>query len=55
MYAQLKQSSGLINVWDYYGPTGKEDLEWTLAKMEEKPRTWKEFLVDTGPWFKALN
>ncbi|KAF8859641.1 NmrA-domain-containing protein [Acephala macrosclerotiorum] len=31
MHQQLKKSLGLINVWGYFGPSGKEDLEWTLA------------------------
>lgn len=51
MHEQLKKSMGLINDWGYFGTTGRKDLEWTLAQMEEKPTTWEEFLGNSRPWF----
>lgn len=51
MHQQLKKSRGLINVWGYFGPKGKDHLQWTLAQLEEKPKTWEDFVRDNGPWF----
>lgn len=51
MQQQLKKSLGLINIWGYFGPTGKKDLEWTLAQITEKPTSWEEFVKNNRPWF----
>lgn len=42
----------LYTKWGYYKPTGEQDLEWTLAQMDEKPKSLKQFLEDNGPWFQ---
>lgn len=35
----------------YYGPGGREHLEWTLAQMEERPSTWETFVKRNESWF----
>ncbi|KAL8926980.1 MAG: hypothetical protein Q9172_001573 [Xanthocarpia lactea] len=47
----LKDSSGLIEDYRYYGPSGQEDLEWTLAQMDDPPTTWAKFVEANEPWF----
>ncbi len=49
MHQQLKKNLGLIDLMGYFGPTGRKDLEWTLAQMEEKPKAWEDFLRENGP------
>lgn len=53
MHDQVKKSLGLINIWGYFGPMGKDDLEWTLAQMEERPNTWEGFVKGNEPWFEG--
>ena len=48
----LQSLRGLIAEFAYYGPRGKEDLAWTLAQMEEEPRSWREFVEANEPWFE---
>ncbi|KAI1305039.1 hypothetical protein F5Y03DRAFT_384526 [Xylaria venustula] len=43
--------AGLLGEYGYYGPTGNDDLAWTLEQVTEKLRTWEEFLRDHEPWF----
>lgn len=45
------EGAGLINDYEYYGPTGRKDLEWTLAQMDDKPTTWESFVTANEPWF----
>lgn len=45
------ESAGLIRDYQYYGPTGLKDLEWTLAQIKEPLTTWKEFVKKNEPWF----
>ena len=52
MKQRLARPLVLITKWGYYGPTGEQDLEWTLAQMDEKPKTLKQFLEDNEPWFQ---
>jgi hypothetical protein len=52
MREQLKKALGLMDIYSYFGPTGKKDLEWTLAQMDEKPTSWEDFLKVNGPWLK---
>ncbi|KAL8786619.1 MAG: hypothetical protein Q9195_008141 [Heterodermia aff. obscurata] len=47
----LKEMKGFIEDLEYFGPTGKEDLEWTLAQLKDKPTTWESFVEANGPWF----
>ncbi|KAL8861544.1 MAG: hypothetical protein Q9178_002068 [Gyalolechia marmorata] len=47
----LKDSSGLIEDYRYYGPSGQEELEWTLAQMDDPPTTWAKFVEANEPWF----
>lgn len=54
MQHELKKAAGLITVWHYFGPTGTEDLAWTLEHITEKPTTWEEFLTRTEPWFEVV-
>ena len=51
MVEALKEAGGLIRDYEYFGETGRADLEWTLEQMEEKPRGWREFVEQEGPWF----
>ncbi|KAI0968337.1 hypothetical protein F4678DRAFT_464405 [Xylaria arbuscula] len=43
--------AGLLGEYGYYGPTGNDDLAWTLEQVTEKLRTWDKFLRDNEPWF----
>lgn len=54
MVKSLKESTGLISDYSYYGPTGKKDLEWTLAQMQEEPTSWEDFVKANEPWFQDL-
>ena len=47
----LKESRGLISKYSYFGPTGKKDLDWTLAQMTDAPTSWEEFVRANEPWF----
>lgn len=52
MHQQLKKSLGLINIWGYFGKTGRKDLDWTLEQMSEMPTSWEEFVSgNKGHWF----
>lgn len=44
MMKSLKESTGLISGYSYYGPTGKKDLEWTLAQTQVNPTSREEFI-----------
>ena len=35
----LKESLGLIKDYEYYGPTGGRELQWTLEQIEGKAGT----------------
>lgn len=30
----LKESSGLVKDYEYYGPTGEREVQWTLEQIE---------------------
>ncbi|KAI4267093.1 MAG: hypothetical protein LQ337_008517 [Flavoplaca oasis] len=47
----LKEVTGLIEDYECYGPTGQEDLDWTLAQMDDPPTTWEKFVEENEPWF----
>ncbi|KAL8841788.1 MAG: hypothetical protein Q9170_000821 [Blastenia crenularia] len=47
----LKGGAGLIDDYQYYGPTGQKDLQWTLAQMDDAPTTWEKFVEVNKPWF----
>lgn len=48
----LKKISGLITVYAYFGPTGQDDLKWTLEQLTDKPTSWKQFVEENQPWFE---
>ena len=52
MAKSLTAGSGLIGDYSYYGPTGKKDLEWTLAQMNEEVTSWEDFVRANEPWFE---
>ena len=52
MQKVLREASGLLKEYGYYGPTGRKDLQWTLDQMEDKPTTWKVFVRKNEPWFQ---
>ncbi|KAL8766640.1 MAG: hypothetical protein Q9209_006623 [Squamulea sp. 1 TL-2023] len=47
----LKDSAGLVDEYQYFGPRGQEDLNWTLAQMDDPPTTWEKFVEANEPWF----
>ena len=47
----LEEAAGLISEYECYGPTGQEDLDWTLAQMDDAVTTWEKFVKDNEPWF----
>ncbi|KAI4231849.1 MAG: hypothetical protein LQ349_005346 [Xanthoria aureola] len=51
LLAMLKEVTGLISEYECYGPTGQEDLDWTLAQMDDAATTWERFVQDNEPWF----
>lgn len=54
MLKSLKESTGLISDYSYYGPTGKKDMEWTLAQLTEEPTSWETFVEANEPWFEEV-
>lgn len=52
MAKSLKESNGLIGDFSYHGPTGKKDLEWTLAQMNKAVTSREEFVRANEPWFE---
>ncbi len=42
----------LFTEWAYFGPTGPEDLQWTLSQVDSKLTTWEEFVTREGPRFR---
>ena len=52
MVKASKEMGGLISDYSYYGPTGKKDLEWTLAQMNEEVKSWEDFVRANEPWFE---
>lgn len=54
MVRTLKESSGLMKDYSYYGTSGPKNLEWTLEQTEEKPTTWEEFVRANQPWFDDI-
>lgn len=53
MRAELNKSTGLMDDYSYYGPTGKKDLEWTHAQVKDKLTIWEEFVQANEPWFEG--
>ena len=51
MVKMMKEADGLITEYHYYGPTGEDDLKWTLEQIEEPLTTWEEFVRKNEPWF----
>ncbi|TVY28036.1 NmrA-like family domain-containing protein [Lachnellula hyalina] len=51
MQRKLKKSVGLIDDYSYFGPTGREDLKWTLDQLTDAPNTWESFVNANEPWF----
>ena len=52
MVEALKEMTGLLDDYSYYGPTGKKDLEWTLAQLNEELTSWEDFVRANEPWFE---
>ena len=50
----VKAFEGLVSDYAYYGPSGKEDLAWTLAQMDEEPTSWRDFVEANEPWFEDV-
>jgi hypothetical protein len=48
---ETKNARNLIIEFGYFGPSGKDELAWTLAQLIETPKTWEEFVRDNEPWF----
>ena len=51
-----EESAVLVSEWEYYGPTGRKDLEWTLDQLNEKPTSWEDYVKRVeeskdGGWF----
>ena len=40
----MKENAGLLSEWEYYGPTGRNALIQTLARMPDKPNTFAEYV-----------
>ena len=49
----LKEIKGFMEEMELFGPTGRKDLEWTLAQLKDKPTTWESFVEANGPWFDS--
>jgi hypothetical protein len=49
---QVMAQPGLfLTKWGYFGPSGHQDLDWTLSQMSvnEKLTKWEEFLTKYSP------
>ena len=51
MKRELKSNAGFMDKCSYFGPTGEDDLKWTLDQMNETPTEWEDFLKANEPWF----
>ncbi|KAL9593035.1 MAG: hypothetical protein Q9219_007693, partial [cf. Caloplaca sp. 3 TL-2023] len=51
MAKMLSEGAKLVNDYQYYGPTGRKALDWTLSQMDDKPGTWENFVKANEPWF----
>ena len=52
----MKEASDLMRDCEYYGPTGREGLKWTLAQMDDKLITFESYVKRVeegakGGWF----
>lgn len=47
----LQEVTRVLEDYAFYGPTGQEDLDWTLAQMDDSPTTWEKFVEENEPWF----
>lgn len=52
VHAALEKTEGLITEYSYFGPTGDDDLRWTLEQVIVKLTGWEEFVADNEPWFE---
>ena len=52
MLEVLNEVGGLLTEYHYFGPTGKKDLEWTLAQVKDPLTSWETFVRANGPWFE---
>lgn len=49
---EVKNSSDSLLEYGYFGPTGENDVAWTIDQLSDKKlRTWEEFVRDNEPWF----
>ncbi|KAL8791095.1 MAG: hypothetical protein Q9213_000302 [Squamulea squamosa] len=47
----LETTSKFVDDYQLFGPGGQEDLNWTLAQMDDPPTTWEKFVEANEPWF----
>lgn len=47
---ETKKAGSLMAKYNYYGPTGQDDLAWTLDQVAQRLRTWEDFVLDNEPW-----
>lgn len=48
----MKEAEGM-GKFGYYGPKGREDLQWTLEQVGEKLNTFEDFVKANEPWFEG--
>ena len=56
MRETMTEAAGLMSEWEYYGPSGRKDIEWTLNQLKQKPNSWEDFVrriqrSTEGGWF----
>lgn len=51
MQEMLAHAAGLMTDYEYYGPSGREDLRWTLEQVSDGLTTWETFVQREEPWF----
>lgn len=54
MVTSLKESTGVISDYSYYGSAGKRGLESTLAQMTESATSWEHCVESNEPWFEDV-
>ncbi|KAF4964238.1 hypothetical protein FSARC_7792 [Fusarium sarcochroum] len=40
-----------INQYGYFGPSGKDNLSWTISRLTEQLTSWEDFVREHQPWF----
>ena len=56
MLETMKESTGLLTEYEYFGSGGPNDLAWTIDQLGEgvKLTSWEDFVKINEPWLENL-